>query len=33
MSVFLSILSVVWGSYIVQPQWFDNGPYEFDTRY
>ena len=33
MSVILSILSVVWGSYIVQPQWFDNGPYEFDTQY
>ena len=33
MSVILSILGVVWGSYIVQPQWFDNGPYEFDTRY
>ena len=33
MSVILSILSVVWGSYIVQPQWFDNGPYEFDIQY
>ena len=33
MSVILGMLSVVWGSYIAQPQWFDNGPYEFDTRY
>ena len=29
----LAILGVVWGGYIVQPQWFDNGPYEFDKQY
>ena len=29
----LAILGVVWGGYIVQPQWFDDGPYEFDKQY
>ena len=33
MSVILGILSVVFGSYIAEPQWFDNGPYEFDIQY
>ena len=33
MSVILGMLSVVFGSYIVEPQWFDNGPYEFDIQY
>lgn len=27
MSVIIGMLSLVWGSYIVQPEWFDDGPY------
>ena len=33
MSAILAVLGIVWGGYIVQPQWFDNGPYEFDKQY
>ena len=33
MSVIISIMSLVFGSYIAQPDWFDNGPYEFYKDY
>jgi len=29
MSVIYGILAMVWSGYVVQPQWFDNGPYDF----
>ena len=33
MSVILSSMLLVFGSYIVQPDWFDNGPYEYYKEY
>ena len=33
MSAILGMLGIVWSGYIVQPQWFDNGPFEFDQHY
>jgi hypothetical protein len=33
MSVIYGILALVWGGYTVQPQMFDNGPYEFNQKY
>jgi len=33
MSVILSSMLLVFGSYIAQPDWFDNGPYEFHKEY
>ena len=33
MSVILSSMLLVLGSYITQPEWFDNGPYEFFEHY
>ena len=33
MSVILSSMLLVFGSYIAQPDWFDNGPYEFHKDY
>jgi len=33
MSGILSSLLLVFGSYIVQPDWFDNGPYEYFKEY
>ncbi|MBC8225999.1 MAG: hypothetical protein H8E74_02505 [Gammaproteobacteria bacterium] len=33
MSVILSSMLLVLGSYIAQPEWFDNGPYEFNQKY
>ncbi len=29
MSVILSSMLLVFGSYIAQPEWFENGPYEY----
>ena len=33
MSVILSSMLLVFGSYIAQPDWFDNGPYEYFKEY
>jgi len=33
MSVIYGILAMVWGGYAVQPQWFENGPYEYHMEY
>lgn len=33
MSVILSSMLLVFGSYIAQPDWFDNGPYEYYKEY
>ena len=33
MSVIISIMSLVFGGYVVQPEWFDNGPFEFHTQH
>ena len=33
MSVIISIMSLVFGSYLVQPEWFDDGPYELEQVY
>ena len=33
MSVIYGILAMTWGGYVAQPQWFDNGPYEYDKQY
>ena len=33
MSVILSSMLLVFGSYIAQPEWFDNGPYEYYKEY
>jgi hypothetical protein len=33
MSVIIGIMSLVFGSYIAQPEWFDNGPYELEQVY
>ena len=33
MSVIYGILALVWGGYTVQPEMFDNGPYEFNQKY
>ena len=33
MSVIISIMSLVFGGYVAQPEWFDNGPYEFNQKY
>ena len=33
MSGILAVLALVWGGYTFQPQWFDDGPYEFDKEY
>ena len=33
MSVILSSMLLVLGSYIAQPEWFDNGPYKFNQKY
>ena len=33
MSVILSSMLLVFGSYIAQPEWFDNGPFEFVEHY
>ena len=33
MSGILSSMLLVLGSYIVQPTWFDNGPYEYYKEY
>jgi hypothetical protein len=33
MSVILSSMLMVFGSYIAQPDWFNNGPFEFHTQH
>jgi hypothetical protein len=33
MSVILSSMLLVFGSYIAQPEWFENGPYEYYKEY
>jgi len=33
MSGIIAILSVVWGSYVAQPAWFDDGPYVEKNHY
>ena len=33
MSVIYGVIALVWGSYSFQPQWYDNGPYEFESKY
>jgi len=33
MSVIIGIMSMVWGSYIVQPEWFDDGPYVETSKF
>ena len=33
MSVIISIMSLVFGSYLAQPEWFDDGPYELEQVY
>ena len=33
MTVIIGVISLVFGSYLVQPEWFDNGPYEIDSKY
>ena len=33
MSVIYGILALVWGGYTVQPEMFDNGPYEYFAEY
>jgi len=33
MSVIYGILAAVWGGYVVQPELFDNGPYEYFAEY
>jgi hypothetical protein len=33
MSVIISIMSLVFGGYVAQPEWFDNGPYEFHAQH
>ncbi len=33
MSVILSSILMVFGSYVVQPDWFDSGPYEFEKEH
>ncbi|MAV94669.1 MAG: hypothetical protein CMA31_03150 [Euryarchaeota archaeon] len=29
MSVIAGILGVVWGGFVAQPEWFNNGPFEY----
>lgn len=33
MSVILSSMLLVFGSYLAQPEWFENGPYEYYKEY
>ena len=33
MSVIIGVISLVFGSYIAQPEWFDDGPYELEQVY
>ena len=33
MSVIYGIIALVWGGYIVQPELFDDGPYELEQVY
>ena len=33
MSVILSSMLIVLGSYIIQPDWFDDGPYKFESKH
>ena len=33
MGVILSTILLTLGSYIVQPDWFDNGPYVFESKH
>ena len=33
MSVIYGIIALVWGGYVAQPEWFDDGPYELEQVY
>ena len=33
MSVIIGVISLVFGSYLAQPEWFDDGPYELEQVY